>query len=149
MNWHNLNCKINDKEILKNVSGHTIKNELNAILGPSGSGKTTLINILSKRMIQNKNTIIEGTSNIIDNKIVGFVEQENEFFAFLTIKEILNFSIELKMNKSLKSHKQHRLLYLLKKLNLEKCRNTKVGNGFLEKGISGGEKKDCDCNRND
>ena len=42
----NLNVKIDDKEILKNINLKINTGEVHVIMGPNGSGKSTLFNVI-------------------------------------------------------------------------------------------------------
>ncbi|MFH7903145.1 MAG: ABC transporter ATP-binding protein, partial [Candidatus Aenigmatarchaeota archaeon] len=54
----NLNAKIENKVILRNISFEIDKNSISAIIGPNGSGKTTLARcILNDKLIEKSGKI--------------------------------------------------------------------------------------------
>lgn len=73
-------------------------------MGPSGSGKTTLLNLLAQRVKEGKITgdvLLNGRP--VPKKpfktISAYVQQDDLLFANLTVKETLDFTASLKMNK--------------------------------------------------
>ena len=71
----------------------------------------------------------------------AFIEQEVNFFPHMTVKETLDFRVELKLGSSLgKSARDAVVLDLLEMLGLTKSANTIVGNTKV-RGLSGGERK--------
>ena len=73
---------------------------------------------------------------------MAFVEQEVNFFPHMTVKETLDFQVELKMGSTLKtqSERDKRVKELMGQLGLTKSANTIVGNSKV-RGLSGGERK--------
>ena len=117
-------------------------------MGPSGSGKTTLMNAIAGRVKKSKNIQLSGSRYINGEQIAGdvqvpaaFIEQESIFFPQMTVKETLDFRVELKIGSKLgKSAKDDIVANLMETLGLEKVANTKVGSARV-RGISGGERK--------
>jgi len=78
-----------------------------------------------------------------DSKIPSaFIEQEVSFFPHMTVKETLDFQVELKMGAVMKTKKERDALVgdLMDQLGLKKSANTIVGNAKV-RGLSGGERK--------
>jgi ABC-type multidrug transport system ATPase subunit len=120
-----------------------------AIMGPSGSGKSTLLHAISGKVKEDKNINLYGKRYINgvpltgDSKIPSaFIEQEVNFFPHMTVKETLDFRVELKMGSCLKTKKERDDLVtdLMNQLGLTKSANTIVGNAKV-RGLSGGERK--------
>ncbi|KAJ4767266.1 ABC transporter-like protein [Rhynchospora pubera] len=133
------------KKILKGISGNVESGEILALMGPSGSGKTTLLKILGGRM---QNGLIKGHIRYNDvpygpslKRRIGFVTQDDVLFPQLTVHETLVFAALLRLPACMsRQQKLARVDAIIEELNLERCRHTKVGGGFV-KGISGGERK--------
>ena len=53
-----INYKINNKEILNNISFEIIKGEITVLIGPNGTGKTTLMRLITGDLIANEGEII-------------------------------------------------------------------------------------------
>eukprot|EP00978_Attheya_sp_CCMP212_P045749 scaffold359367_cov24-Attheya_sp.AAC.1 len=71
----------------------------------------------------------------------AFIEQDVNFFPHMTVKETLDFRVELKMGRKLTKDARDDLVQdLMDQLSLTKSANTIVGNAKI-RGISGGEKK--------
>lgn len=120
-----------------------------AIMGPSGSGKSTLLHAISGQLKQDKKISLFGKRYINgvpltgDSKIPSaFIEQEVNFFPHMTVKETLDFRVELKMGSCLKTKEERDRLVsdLMNQLGLTKSANTIVGNAKV-RGLSGGERK--------
>jgi ABC-type multidrug transport system ATPase subunit len=130
------------------IKGLAKPGRMMAIMGPSGSGKTTLLNAIAGRIQYSKNVNLYGQRYLNGNIVPGesrvpaaFIEQEVEFFPHMTVKETLDFRVELKLGKTVsKSDRDELTRELLELLGLTKSTNTIVGNAKI-RGISGGERK--------
>ncbi|XP_078439654.1 ABC-2 type transporter family protein [Wolffia australiana] len=145
----NVRCQLSaqcggQRQILRGVTGSVGPGEVLALMGPSGSGKTTLLKIIAGRLTDN----IRGSITYNDipystalKRRIGFVTQEDILFPQLTVQETLVFAAFLRLPTNMtRQQKLERAESTLKELGLERCRNTRIGGGFV-KGVSGGEKK--------
>ena len=131
--------------IINPVSGTIGKGTLTTILGPSGSGKTTLLNFLSNRLYLLAGLEYEGEvfinghprSSVNFNSLAGYVMQDEVLLEYLTVRETLELTAQFKMSAKLV---KERVDEVIEKLGLHSCENNLIG-GFMQKGISGGEKK--------
>ena len=98
---NNLNHKIKNSEILKNISIKTEEDKIACILGPSGSGKTTLLKLIAgleytqKGEIYIKDKLVSSSNTHIktEERDIGFLFQDFALFPHLTVKENLKFAI--------------------------------------------------------
>tara|TARA_B100002049_G_scaffold13233_1_gene9399 strand:+ start:173 stop:1225 length:1053 start_codon:yes stop_codon:yes gene_type:complete len=98
---NNLNHKIRNSEILKDVSIETEEDKIACILGPSGSGKTTLLKLIAgledtqKGEIYIKDKLVSSSNTHIktEERDIGFLFQDFALFPHLTVKENLKFAI--------------------------------------------------------
>ncbi|KAG7386669.1 hypothetical protein PHYBOEH_008608 [Phytophthora boehmeriae] len=153
LQWRNLNLKANvvnpttkkieEKAILKNVSGSARPGELLVIMGPSGAGKSSLLDCISGR-----NSAVEGDIALngqpwsdATKRLTSYVMQDDLFYQTITVKEHLVFQAKLRMGKTF-TEKQYmqRVNEVMEELGLMKCRDTLIG-GISLRGISGGERK--------
>ncbi|KAL5548662.1 hypothetical protein UlMin_003893 [Ulmus minor] len=132
------------KYILKGITGSIGPGEILALMGPSGSGKTTLLKVIGGRLLDNvkgKITYNDIPYNPALKRRIGFVTQDDVLFPQLTVEETLIFSAFLRLpNNMSPKEKRERVEMIVKELNLERCRHTRIGGGFV-KGVSGGERK--------
>ena len=133
--------------ILKDLSGAFQPGRLTALMGPSGSGKTTLMDILAGRKSgagQIDGEVLYGGSAAaagVLKHLCGYVEQFDTLLGELTVDQMLMYTAEMKLPRSLqKADKRKRVDSVISQLRLEKCRNTVIGN-VLRRGISGGQAK--------
>ncbi|KAI3868694.1 hypothetical protein MKX03_007494 [Papaver bracteatum] len=141
--WIN-KSKLEEKIILKGVTGEVAPGEMLAMLGPSGSGKTTLLNALGRRL----NGDLSGSityngkpfSNAMNRK-TGFVTQDDKFHPHLTVTETLIFTALLRLPQSFTlEEKIRQAKEVIFQLGLTKCKNNIMGGAFI-RGVSGGERK--------
>lgn len=119
-----------------------------AVMGPSGSGKSSFLHALAGRVKHSPKLSLSGTRYFNGEEVAGysqlpaaFIEQEVNFFPHMTVKETLDFRVELKLGKKLgKADRDGVVHSLLDQLGLEKSANTIVGNAKI-RGLSGGERK--------
>lgn len=138
-----------DKQILDgSIGGKARPGRLLAIMGPSGSGKTTLLHAIAGRIKRNKKLTVVGKRWINDDLLAensgipaAFVSQDANFFPYMTVRETLDFRVDLKLGSKLgKSARDDVVANLLDLMGLEQSVDTIVGNAKV-RGISGGEKK--------
>ena len=113
------------------------------------SGKTTLLHAIAGKVKEDKKISLYGKRYINNLQFSGdsqlpsaFIEQEVKFFPHMTVKETLDFQVELKMGSVLKTQeaRDKRVSELMDQLGLNKSANTIVGNAKV-RGLSGGERK--------
>ena len=100
----NLNYKIENKTILKNLNLSIAEGEFVAIMGPSGCGKTTLLRIISglakqtSGVISVNNQILADENNFIEPEArdLGLVVQEKVLFPHLNVKNNIMFGVKTK-----------------------------------------------------
>ena len=100
----NLNYKIENKTILKNLNLSIAEGEFVAIMGPSGCGKTTLLRIISglakqtSGVISVNNQILADENNFIEPEArnLGLVVQEKVLFPHLNVKNNIMFGLKTK-----------------------------------------------------
>ncbi|CAG2174480.1 unnamed protein product [Oppiella nova] len=74
--------------------------------------------------------------------ISAYIQQRNLFHEVLTVREHLTFQALLRLDRNLsRAEKMAFVEKLIKKFNLTKCMDTRIGGKFAFKGISGGEMK--------
>jgi len=151
LRWKNIELAVETKtkktkkttSILSNASGEAKAGRLLAIVGPSGAGKTSLLNALAKRVPRKGARL---TGELIKTGRDSYVQQEDVFFAQLTVKETLLFAVKLARSKNelaasdASSTNEEICSRLMTDLGLLKCAETKVGDAKT-RGVSGGEKK--------
>jgi ABC-type multidrug transport system ATPase subunit len=113
------------------------------------SGKSTLLHAIAGNVKHDKKVTLYGKRYINNETLTGdsriplaFIEQEVTFFPHMTVKETLDFQVELKMGAVLKTKEERDDLVqdLIDQLGLTKSANTIVGNAKV-RGLSGGERK--------
>jgi len=138
-----------DKVILDgSIAGKARPGRMLAIMGPSGSGKSTLLTAIAGKIKRNRKLTVVG-KRFVNNEVLAedsgipaaFISQEPNFFPQMTVKETLDFRVDLKLGSKLgKSARDDVVANLLDLMGLTKSVDTIVGNAKV-RGISGGEKK--------
>ena len=144
--WDKIGFSVGSKTILSNCSGIAYAGQIIGIFGASGCGKSTLLNCISGRLGKGKlegNVLYNGKARVkkIWKATCAFVEQDEVMYRHLTVRETLMYAAELKLSSSMnKSEKEKKVDFIIQKLGLSRCQNTKIGDPD-NKGISGGERK--------
>ena len=135
------------RQILHEVNGRVSPGEVVALMGPSGSGKSTLLEIIggrSSRSVRVKGAILfDGAKmNKAVKRRMAFVSQDDLLHQSLTVEESLTYIALLRLPKSWpKAKKLGRVERVIDVLRLDRARNTVIGNGTTQRGVSGGERK--------
>jgi len=132
--------------ILDGVTGIFKAGRMAALMGPSGSGKTTLLDVCAGRKNSGRisGTVAFGGAKPRQStlkQLCGYVEQFDTLVGELTVKQMLMYTAELRLQTNLpKAAKLTRVEEIIATLGLEKCADTVIGN-VLQRGISGGQAK--------
>jgi ABC-type multidrug transport system ATPase subunit len=128
------------------IRGRCQPGRMLAIMGPSGSGKSTLLHALAGKTKYSPKLSLKGKRYLNGNEVEGrlpaaLIEQEVSFFPHMTVRETLEFRVDLLLGRTIpKSSRQELVQDLIVELNLQKAADTIVGNNKI-RGISGGERK--------
>lgn len=136
--------KLEEKVILRGITGIVLPGEMLAMLGPSGSGKTTLLTALGGKLGGKLRGTITYNGKRFSNAIkrnTGFVTQDDVLYPHLTVTETLVFTALLRLPNNLtKEDKIMQAEAVITQLGLTKCKNSIIGGSFM-RGVSGGERK--------
>ena len=129
----NLSKKYGKISAVDGISFEVKNGEVFGMLGPNGAGKTTTVEIIEGiRRPDKGEPFINKLNTIVDNKkikkIIGVQLQQNAFFDYLNIYEIIDFYSKLYGNKT-------NPLDLLEKVKLVEKKNSNY------KELSGGQKQ--------
>ncbi|CAK0762983.1 hypothetical protein CVIRNUC_003012 [Coccomyxa viridis] len=116
-------------------------------MGPSGGGKTSLLNALAGQVPETKGMRLQGNIRVNGQPRgtaaykQAYVQQEDMFYAQLTVRETLNMAAALRLPRSMSSaEKEAAADALIRRLGLTGSADTPVGDA-KKRGLSGGEKK--------
>lgn len=119
------------------------KGEFTAIVGPSGCGKTTLLNLIGgldtptegKVLIEEEDISTLSSSQLVDFRLqnIGFVFQAYNLIPVLTVKENIEFIMDLQHKN--KTESTHRVSYLLELMGMKDKINVRP------KYLSGGQQQ--------
>ena len=134
-----LGKKINDKNLLADLSFGIQKGELLFLLGKSGSGKTTLLKILMGFVKKDIGQIfVDGLDFDIRNeeiiRKIGYISKDDIFDQNLTVNENLIFSAELNNCNSVKI--EEKIKYWSNRLGFSQNINHKISTLNDSKSVS-------------
>jgi len=148
---NNLSVRIENKNILKNLSLRINKGEVHAIMGPNGSGKSTLANVLAgKEDYEILNGKIYFKENDLFDLNIEERAQEGMFLAFQYPIEIPGVNITPFLHAAINSKNKKLNLDEIDNLSFAKLLKTKANElginvdmlkRSVNTGFSGGEKK--------
>jgi ATP-binding cassette subfamily G (WHITE) protein 2 len=105
---------------------------------PFRLGKTTLMNTLARRLqhisVESGQTTINGAeyNSSLLKRLSGYVIQDDLLFPHITVEETLHYSAALRMPQDSSNEERHeRVEEAIRRLGLESCRNTIVGNASI------------------
>ncbi|ERN02964.1 hypothetical protein AMTRI_Chr11g154470 [Amborella trichopoda] len=135
---------IEERTVLKGITGVVSPGEILAILGPSGSGKTTFLSFLGGKLDGKfAGTLLANGQKVTKSirRKTGFVTQDDLLYPHLTVRETLIYSALLRLPKTVSKREKVGLAEsVLSELGLNGCGDSIVGSAFV-RGISGGERK--------
>ncbi|EYE96840.1 putative ABC transporter [Aspergillus ruber CBS 135680] len=146
LTFRDITVSVNDRDLIKGISGDVQAGQLVALMGPSGSGKTTLLNVLARRAAHKNTTGNSYVNNTkIDdttfNQLASYVEQEDALIGSLNVWETLQFAADLALPHSVsKGQRKERIQMLLNAFGIQNQAKTLIGTP-IRKGISGGQKR--------
>ncbi|KAA8492638.1 ABC transporter G family member 22 [Porphyridium purpureum] len=143
LSYKNASFSVEDRVIVKPISGYFCNGELVALMGPSGSGKTTLLTMVAGK----KTTAYSGEFKINGNerdlnllpRISGYCPQQEILYPSMTVREAFIFYTLLKVDCT-EEEAEERAEQLLVALQLEHTAGTMIGDN-RRRGISGGQKR--------
>ncbi|KAH0471682.1 MAG: hypothetical protein KVP17_003510 [Porospora cf. gigantea B] len=138
--------QVEEKLIVKNVSGVLMPFRLTAIMGASGAGKSTLLNVLSRKLRSRVDgDVYYNQVRVSRSQALScsrFVQQEDIFYPFITSSEHLEAQSKLRLPRQTKADQHTRAREVLDNFNLSKVADTRIGHAVEGKaGLSGGERK--------
>ncbi len=159
----NLNYAIGGKQartLTDDVSFRVEPGELVGIMGPSGAGKTVLLNLLNGALSPGQNANGQPGAVVINGRFavhqdqdllrdfIGYVPQDDMLIPELTVRQSLDYSLELKYADSgiAADFKKQRIEETACKLGFtdeatDRYLDTLIGSPDTRRGLSGGERK--------
>src|SRR5688572_21799928 len=81
---------------LNGISLDVKEGEFLTIVGPSGCGKSTLLNILVGLETPSAGAVVLDGAKTVDRKAVGYVMQNDNLYPWRTLRENVEFPLELR-----------------------------------------------------
>lgn len=143
----NISCRVNDTQILKNISFEIESGKVVVLMGPNGAGKSTISNVL---MGNPKYEVTSGTITLNGEDITDLPVNEKAkkglFMSFQSPVEISGITMTNFLRTSYNSLKNTNIqlgefMKLLKTNMAELGLDSKFRSRFVNSGFSGGEKK--------
>ncbi len=140
--FYNVTLRLDNKEILKNVSFRLFKGEFAYIMGPSGAGKSTLLRLIYMDLLPDEGMVIVGnysSAKIRQNQIpylrreLGIIFQDFKLLKDRTVYE--NVAFALRVTGAKNSEIKRKVLRVLNEVNVAHRRNQ------LPEDLSGGEQQ--------
>jgi len=134
------------KEILKGITAEFTPGSLTAVMGPSGCGKSSLLDILAQRgrgqgAGVSARILVNGVKRGNGYKrISAYVEQFDALFPHLTVREMLMFSAELRLDADAEE-RLRAVERVITDLELTRCADSLIGDPAGVRGISGGQSR--------
>ena len=90
-----VNKKLGEKQVLKDVNIKVDKGSIFGLIGPNGAGKTTLIRCLTGIYKVDKGNVQVANQEVFDNasvkKTIGYVADDNNYLSSFKVKEMIKF----------------------------------------------------------
>lgn len=141
-----LNVKVENKEIISNLSLEVEKGETLVIMGPNGSGKSTLANALTGhpkyeaegKALLNKKNLLELSPDERSKQGLFMSFQHPVAIPGVTVSNFIRTAMNARLEKPIKIQEYVKLLNeKMQQLNIPK----EFSKRYLNEGFSGGEKK--------
>ena len=130
----NLNLKIKEKILLKNINLEIKNFEYFSIIGPNGAGKTLLMESIAGFLKTSGNILVDDINikNLpIEKRNIGIVYQNFALFPHLNVFDNIAFSLKLKKEKDI----ENKINWIAEKLSIKNLLFRDIKN------LSGGEKQ--------
>lgn len=123
-------CKRYGEKTALNDFSYTFTDGVYGLLGPNGAGKSTMMNILTDNLPADKGEVLFNGVNRKENMIeyrslLGFVPQQQQLYAAMTLERFLFYMAALKGVKKEQAAKQ--IDDILKVVNLSAVRRHRMG----------------------
>ncbi|KAJ3112678.1 hypothetical protein HDU96_004308 [Phlyctochytrium bullatum] len=133
-------------QLLDHVNGYALPGKLTALMGSSGAGKTTLLDVIARRKTIGtiEGEICVGGTKQDDTffKISGYCEQMDVHNRYVTVREALTYSAELRQPKSVTLKEKHEHVEnVIDLLELRPIADALVGDPETGTGLSMEERK--------
>eukprot|EP01126_Amoeba_proteus_P036038 TRINITY_DN3655_c0_g2_i4.p1 TRINITY_DN3655_c0_g2~~TRINITY_DN3655_c0_g2_i4.p1 ORF type:complete len:231 (+),score=37.50 TRINITY_DN3655_c0_g2_i4:534-1226(+) len=123
LQWKDLSLIRGKRQFLSNISGRAIPGSILAVLGPSGCGKSTLLKILAGRPSGKVGGSIMYNGDEVGTKYrkhVAYCPQTDFLFPNLTVRECIDYQIQLKRGKIRSTERQQMVTDLILSFELQR-----------------------------